>query len=101
MGISVLVLLLSGTAAYPATVGKVVAAEVGYNYTMSADGLSPADPSGVQATLYYGYLIGESPTSNTVLSLVLGYEFVTSPYFELASAQIMYPSLSLPYQFRF
>jgi hypothetical protein len=175
-------LLAAGLApGFAADVDKVVGAEVGYGYLVSSEGLTPDSGSGLNAGLYYGYLIGDRPRSSTLLSLVLGYavfpeasgtlalhamvygleyahtflrdkkvalvvdygllfnlllqestggyafghhtrlglgpvfrlggpnelalraayNFVTFPYFELASARLTYPSLSLRYQRRF
>jgi hypothetical protein len=59
--------------AFAAGVGRVVGAEAGYGYLVSAEGLAPDSGHALIADLYYGYLIGDRPRSSTLLSLVLGY----------------------------
>jgi len=68
------VVLCLGVAAVPGfAVEKAVAAEAGYAYLVSAQGLDPQNGSGVLVNLYYGYEVGDNPRSSTLLSLTLGY----------------------------
>jgi hypothetical protein len=47
--------------------------EATYGYVFSSKELSPTSAHGAQASLYYGYLIGDRPESSALLSLALGY----------------------------
>lgn len=70
----VLVLCLAAAAGVQAAgTAKVVGLEAGYGYLVSTEGLDPAAGSGLLASLYYGYLVGDKPRSSTTLSLVVGY----------------------------
>jgi hypothetical protein len=177
---AVLAALAVVSAASVSAVPLVVSAEAGYGYIMTSKDLTPSGGNGLLTSLYFGYLINDSPSNRTVLSLalgyalfpqaagtqalhsvvygleyahtffaanpvslmvsygllfdllleggrggyafghhtrlnagpvfslgpagdimlVVGYNFVTFPYFELASAQVTYPSLSARWQLR-
>jgi hypothetical protein len=71
--LSIALLGLISTAGFAERVGRVVGVEAGYGYLSSTKGLDPQGSSALLASLYYGYMLGDKPSSQTLLSLALGY----------------------------
>jgi hypothetical protein len=76
IGLLLVLLALVSTAGFAERIGRVVGVEAGYGYLSSTRGLNPQGSSALLASLYYGYLLGDKPSSQTLLSLALGYSWV-------------------------
>jgi hypothetical protein len=66
IGLLLGLLALASTAGFSEPIGRVLGVEAGYGYLTQGS-------SALLSSLYYGYLLGDKPNSQTLLSLALGY----------------------------
>lgn len=66
IGLVLGLLALGSTAGFAERIGRVVGVEAGFGYLTQGS-------SALLSSLYYGYLLGDKPSSQTLLSLALGY----------------------------
>jgi hypothetical protein len=66
IGLVLGLLALGSTAVFAQRIGRVVGVEAGYGYLTQGS-------SALLSSLYYGYLLGDKPNNQTLLSLALGY----------------------------
>jgi hypothetical protein len=66
IGLVLGLLALVSIGGFAERIGRVVGVEAGYGYLTQGS-------SAVLTSLYYGYLLGDKPSSQTLLSLALGY----------------------------